>query len=844
MSTNFHDPVVALDPRGNDPATVNDPLGQLDAQITVNTNEIVAARSGSLSLDARIDTVATQATTNAAEIVAGRGGFVSLDARADQLQAFIDAIEADIVSVESEIITGRGGQASIDTRLDLYDGTRSEVINARGGHASLDARMDTLTVSGSNTFATLASPTATATVTVGSGQADAFIDGAPVGYTVAGAVEYRTVVSASGTQIVLSSAPSGTIASGSIIFMVSPSELAMALAGHTNGGQSAADRVEQIAAGAYHPMAFGAVGDGTTDDTAVFSTMLAAIGTDRRYILIDRPYHIETITITSGTPFQFITLIFQPGGMLIIPDTEVVTIRGTIMAGPYKIFHCEGNVLTSPATVGRVNLDSADLECVYPEWWGAHEDADATPAILRCIYSAVSHVIVMTGFYVIQTPIDINLSVASTVRIRGTVRGTSRGIIACIENGYVVGFNQGYNRTGGGFTGDYMFRMDGQCYFHIEDMRFIVLGDIINANLEVFSVTQTTGAAALELSYLKNCSFDAYKNSTGPTIKCFINIVGAGPLLIDGLNCMYGNNVYVGIDPTEYGSITSYPISINCSNGLTIRNVNYLIVMTTVFGVRITADSWCMIDGWWYENCVGGGVANFVLSSFARGAIQMRGVRFHTGRQITAGDIVLFEYAQVAGGIIGFSDWDFTQIYWNTTLDATDVVLRVKDAAGSTLATYLAGDLYTAAVAGGFQGIARLSRHEIAANGYGSAMNNGRAKQIDQSVTSPLSNGSTFDIWHDPQLMPIATTAGSGCYLLSISARDASNVSAGYLAFIDFAHSAPSVNVTEIAGAGNFSVAYNAGTAKFRVTNTNGGNLFNVAYNLMCMTSAQRFTNT
>lgn len=73
------------------------------------------------------------------EIIAARGGESSIDAR-------LDGYAALITSHNNEILAARGGEASIDARLDGYasllTSLNSEVTAARSGAASLDARID------------------------------------------------------------------------------------------------------------------------------------------------------------------------------------------------------------------------------------------------------------------------------------------------------------------------------------------------------------------------------------------------------------------------------------------------------------------------------------------------------------------------------------------------------------------------------------------------------------------------------------------------------------------------------------------------------------------------------
>lgn len=57
---------------------------------------------------------------------------------------------------------------------------------------------------------------------------------------------------------------------------------------------------EIVVSAQHSPMAHGAVGDGAADDTAIFAEMIAGIGSERGFILVDRPYRLNSIAIQAA----------------------------------------------------------------------------------------------------------------------------------------------------------------------------------------------------------------------------------------------------------------------------------------------------------------------------------------------------------------------------------------------------------------------------------------------------------------------------------------------------------------------------------------------------------------
>lgn len=178
------------------------------------------------------------------------------------------------------IATGESNAPStINTRLATLDaaiGNRTSI-----GGTSLASYVASLVLANGAIVGTLASNTSTTTVTVGTGEADAFVVGARVAYLVSGTIEYNTVSSASGTTIALGTAPSGQIDAGTLIAQVGESEYQQATAiNYGNSYTPTAIDVARYAGKQYFwPQAYGAIGNGSADDTAALQAAIDAAST-------------------------------------------------------------------------------------------------------------------------------------------------------------------------------------------------------------------------------------------------------------------------------------------------------------------------------------------------------------------------------------------------------------------------------------------------------------------------------------------------------------------------------------------------------------------------------------
>lgn len=110
--------------------------------------------------------------------------------------------------------------------------------------------------------------------------------------------------------------------------------------------------------GIYNVKDYGAVGDGTTDDSSDISTCEGVADDDGGIVFFPPGTYVISgdITISSN-----VTLWFADGAKLSIDAGKTVTINGNILAGRQQIFSGSGTV------AGNTKLNDG----VYPEWWGA-----------------------------------------------------------------------------------------------------------------------------------------------------------------------------------------------------------------------------------------------------------------------------------------------------------------------------------------------------------------------------------------------------------------------------------------------------------------------------------------
>lgn len=132
--------------------------------------------------------------------------------------------------------------------------------------------------------------------------------------------------------------------------------------------------------GVYDPRTYGAVGDGTTNDTTAFLAMLTAIGSNISTVIMPRtgaPFLLGNITFPSN-----VTLDFFPGGSIQVVTGRTVLIQGLVIAQSIRIFFNVGTVAAGLGVVSFGNaspVNSTDgftpqQKDYWAEWWGAVGD--------------------------------------------------------------------------------------------------------------------------------------------------------------------------------------------------------------------------------------------------------------------------------------------------------------------------------------------------------------------------------------------------------------------------------------------------------------------------------------
>jgi hypothetical protein len=220
--------------------------------------------------------------------------------------------------------TFNGPLGTLDSQLStvttLANATAGEVTTARDSYGTLDARLDALVLSGGNT-ATLTNGAANAAqkvVTVDS--TTGFVAGAYVAYMlVGGALEYNQIDTVdSPTQITLeTNIGTGGIADNTYVSMISPSEYLAAQAINHAGSLTLVDTIEHAAGRVFNVRAYGATGDGSTDDTAAIQAAIAALAIE-----------------AAGSTGTYAGTLYVPDGTYKITDTLVLaSLRGFRIAG-------------------------------------------------------------------------------------------------------------------------------------------------------------------------------------------------------------------------------------------------------------------------------------------------------------------------------------------------------------------------------------------------------------------------------------------------------------------------------------------------------------------------------
>lgn len=274
--------------------------------------------------------------------------------------------------------------SQIDTQLTA---TQAEITTARSGYASLDGRLSALVLAGGN-VATLANGAASAgqkVVTVDS--TTGFVAGAYVAYALNGGnVEYNSVDAVnSATQLTMdTNIGTGGILDNTYIAMISASEYQAANAINHSDDLTLRQTVAYLARDAYMPEAYGAVGDGVTDDTAAWQAMLTAIkarsGTSKRALVQMRVGANYLITDSLDCTNVF-DIVFDGGSM----ETTITYADDNATATNRVLFDCLGSGWLTFRNF-KVIGDTTDIPAVAISFGRSNTSENAGTNLVERVY--------------------------------------------------------------------------------------------------------------------------------------------------------------------------------------------------------------------------------------------------------------------------------------------------------------------------------------------------------------------------------------------------------------------------------------------------------------------------
>lgn len=122
----------------------------------------------------------------------------------------------------------------------------------------------------------------------------------------------------------------------------------------------------------FSPANYGAVCDGSTDDSTAFNNLITAIGSAAASVQfpLGKTCLVGNVTVPTN-----VSLDFTPGAALKVVTSDTVTIKGGINdPDNHQIFF---NAYASQGTVDPTTGNTA-LSVVKPEWWGAATGGSAT----------------------------------------------------------------------------------------------------------------------------------------------------------------------------------------------------------------------------------------------------------------------------------------------------------------------------------------------------------------------------------------------------------------------------------------------------------------------------------
>jgi hypothetical protein len=175
---------------------------------------------------------------------------------------------------------------------------------------------------------------------------------------------------------------------------------------------------------------FGAIGDGSSDDTIAIQNAATASGQSGTLYFPSGIYKISSnLTINTNVNFD--------GSQVSVDSGRTLTINGTISAALERVFSGSGSVIVSQKT-----------PVIFPEWWGAAQDnllVDSQPGITAAISNSSSqrNTIYFSGRYAIGSTI----TVLNTTQVNSSRNCTIRPLAGSgVANGIIMGAGNALGR--------------------------------------------------------------------------------------------------------------------------------------------------------------------------------------------------------------------------------------------------------------------------------------------------------------------------------------------------------------------------------------------------------------
>lgn len=134
----------------------------------------------------------------------------------------------------------------------------------------------------------------------------------------------------------------------------------------TNIAEAAdAATVRNLIGTVFDVIAYGAVGDGATDDEVAIELAIAAAAVNGGVVYFPSTGNTYMMTTAITVPSN-VTLTFEPGASIESDGSSTITINGPMSVGRHQIFTNFGS--------GDILFGKGALGAAYPEWWGAIAD--------------------------------------------------------------------------------------------------------------------------------------------------------------------------------------------------------------------------------------------------------------------------------------------------------------------------------------------------------------------------------------------------------------------------------------------------------------------------------------